>query len=268
MQKDSATLANIIQAVYDIKRFDIITQVEEEFLEMCNNVLETKNFIYNSNKYLVPSTKPDCPFIFKDIVKMCKKFEDEDSKLKRIFEEIPKHSKFEHENLKRAVPSQKRNYAKTVMLSYSSDANDFVKALLPKLRMPRDKKRLGVLVLNEQMGKMNLNPEEFIFDCFSQVDYVIPIITSEYVKAVKSPHSGIDENLLQVDNKYVKYVYTLMNTHYLRNSCRNLKVRCLIPDEFLSIVHTSRLMDHPLLQIWFKFSDTDEIVVKLINGDI
>lgn len=255
--------------MYDIKRYDIVLQLEETFTKTCKNILEAKNIFYNKNKYVALQKTPDCPFIFKEIPKMCRKFESEEVKAQRLFEEIPPHPRFEFERLKAAAAVKpKKKYAKTVMLSYTADANQAVQKLLPKLRIPKDEKRLGILVLHEQLEKFNVNPEQFIFDCFSQVDYVIPVITPEYVKAINSCTSDIDNDMLHADNKYVKYIYTLMSTHYVRNGCRNFKVRGLVPDDFLLLVHTHRLMEHPLLQSWFKLSDVEEIVTKLLDGYI
>lgn len=252
-----------------MKRHDIILRVEEEFAETCRSVLETKNIYYNRNKYVALQKTPNCPFIFKDISKMCRKFESEEAKIRRVFEEIPRHPRFEFERLKTAAPvAQRKNYAKTAMLTFTADANKIVEGLVPQLREPKHGKRLGVLVLGEQMKRLDLNPEQFIFECFSQVDYVIPVITPEYVRAINSSTSGIEEDMLHVDNKYVKYIYTLISSHYVMNGCRNFKVRGLVPDDSLFLVHTSRLMEHPLLQIWFKLSDAAAIVTKLLDGDI
>lgn len=255
--------------MYDIKRYDILVQVEETFTETCKYILEAKDVCYNKNKYVTLKTMPDCPFIFKEITKMCRKFEDEDTKIQRLFEEIPRQPKFEFEHLKTAIAAKPRkNYTKTVMLSYTTDANQIVEGIIPKLRTVQNDKRLGVLVLDEQLRKLNVNPEQFIFDCFSQVDYVIPVITPEYVKAINSSLSNVNGDMLNADNKYVKYIYTMMSTHYVMNGCRNFKVRGLLPDESLFLVHKHRLMEHPLLQIWFKLSDLDEIIAKLLCGNI
>lgn len=271
MQKDSSTLANVIQAVYDIKRHDVILQVEEEFAEVCKTVLGARDFRYNKNKYFAPQNMPDCPFILKDITKMCFRVEnDTEAKIQRIFEEIPRHPRFEEERLRKAavVAKPRKNYSKVVMLSYTADGNEIVEKLIPKLRMPKGDKRLGVLVLHEQLEKVNLNPEAFIFDCLSQVDYVIPVITRDYVKAINSCTNQFEDGMLHVDNKYVKYIYTLLITHYMMNGCRNFKVRGLLPDDCLSLVHTHRLMEHPLLQVWFRNCDIDTVIAKLFNGCI
>lgn len=269
VQKDSATLANVIQAVYDINRYDIILQIEKEFAETCQNLLHAKDLVYNKNKYVVQPNIPDCPFIFKDITKMCHRFENQEMQIQRIFEEIPKHPRFEIERLRTAdiAMKPKKNYTKIIMLSYTADANHIVEKLIPKLRTPRDNKRLGVLVLHEQLDKVNINPEQFIFDSISQVDYVMPIITNEYVKAINSCTNKV-EDMLHADNRYVKYIYTLMSSHYVMNGCKNFKVRGLLSDDAHSLVNTHHLMEHPLLQIWFTYSDIDEVIVKLLNGAI
>lgn len=246
-------------------------QTEKEFLETCDNVTNARDSRYNKNKYLAPQKTPDCPFIFKDLTKMCTSFEnDTEVKIQRIFEEIPRHPRFEEERLKMAavVKKPKKNYTKIVMLSYTADANEIVEKLIPKLREVRDNKRLGVLVLHEQLEKVNMNPEQFIFDGLSQVDYVIPVITREYLKAINSCTNKVEDDMLHADNKYVKYIYTVLMTHYIMNGCRNFKVRGLLPDDCFSLVHTHRLMEHPLLQVWFRNCDIDEVIMKLLNGHI
>lgn len=232
--------------------------------------MHTKDFFYNKNSYFAPQKKPDCPFIFKDIIKMCQRFENNEMKIQRLIQEIPMQPRFEIERLKTAamVTKPQKKYSKIVMLSYTADANEIVEKLIPKLRIPKDNKRLGVLVLHEQLKKVNLNPEEFIFDCISQVDYVMPVITPEYLKAIKSCTNAVENDVLHTDNKYVKYIYTLLSTHYVMNGCKNFKVRGLLPDNYLSLVHTHRLMEHPLLQVWFRNCDIDEIIIKLLNGNI
>lgn len=253
--------------MYDIKRYDVILQTQTEFVETCEHILNAKDSHYNKHKYLVPQETPDCPFIFKHLTKMCSAVENYRNKeLRSISEGI--HPNFGHFfRMARIAKQPIQVYRNIVILSYAADANKMVEKLIPKLRTARDNERLMVLVLHEKSENGNFNPERYIFNVLSQVDYVIPVITPEYLKAINSCTNGIEDDMLNADNKYVKHIYTLLMAHAVIE-CRNIKVRGLLPDDCLSLVQTHRLMEHPLLQNWFRNSDIDEVIMKLLDDSL
>lgn len=151
------------------------------------------------------------------------------------------------------------------MLTFAKDAGKSAKEIAMALRKVRNENRIGVVILAEQEGKLNRNPQQFIYDCFLQVDYVIPVLTPDYIKMVTSADFK-DGTLQNVDNLYVNYIYTLMNTYYLRSGCMNLKVRSIIPDDFVHNVYKRSIMGHPLFQVWVKMSEIELLADRIIKG--
>lgn len=58
-----------------------------------------------------------------------------------------------------------------------------------------------------------------------QVDYVIPILTRQYIEKINNPAKTYDEMHNSLDTKYLKYIYSLLRYEYVRNQCCNNRVR-------------------------------------------
>lgn len=245
----------------------MILQIHTIFLKTCEDILQ-KTYSMKNN-YVYPYTIPDCPFIFKDISQIYKTFEKNENDNNKCLKKYIEKSHFVKEKLQTSINcTRQTSYTKTILLTYSEDANIIVDNILTKLRKGKGNMKLGVVILNEQIGRVNIEPEQFIYDCFLQVDYVVPIITKGYIQMIGSSSSELNYGQENIDNRYVKYIYALMNTYYLRNNCRNFKIRSLIPDNSISTIQHHRMMGHSLFQVWFKISDIEMIMERILQGTL
>lgn len=264
-------MANIIQALSKINRHDIIQQIQKDFLETCTNILREKGAVLNKQTCIVPDCIKKVPFIFQNLTNVYKKFEEDIS-----YEKVKAKSRNEdyslqnvdHQALQTASPIKERRYDKVVFLTYSSDANDAAKMIVQKLRQPQGHFKIGVLLLQEHANKVNTDPYQFIYECFRQADYVLPVLTPEYFRIITTASYITDHASKNLDNKYVKYMYTLMNAYFLNNGCKNYKIRNIIPDEFVPDIQTRSIMGNPLFQVWFKSTDIRYLSEKIVQGCI
>lgn len=238
------------------------------FLKTCEGVLQNKHLMTVVNNYIYPNNIPDCPFIFKDISIMYKRFEQIEDANSNFLQKYTQPHLIKNQLQTLVNCTKKTVYTKTVLLTYSEDANANVNDIITRLRETKDNMKLGVVLLNEQIGSLNIEPEQFIYECFLQVDYVMPIITKQYIQMIGSSSSKLNYAATNIDNRYVKYIYALMNTYYLRNNCKNYKIRSLIPNNSTSSVQDHHMMAHSLFQVWFKISDIDMIKERILHGTL
>ncbi|XP_011311146.1 uncharacterized protein [Fopius arisanus] len=157
------------------------------------------------------------------------------------------------------------NYGIIVMLTFTADGQEDAQNISRKFR--EKKPRIGVVTLQEQAKLVYCKAEEFIDDCFKQVNYVIPILTKGYVQRIIDANSFCyrsEENSL--DSKYLNYVYSLLRFEYVQNNCYNYRVRCLVPDVQVPTVIKSDL--HPTLQAWFRMSDINDFADNILLKNI
>ncbi|XP_074096253.1 uncharacterized protein LOC141525601 [Cotesia typhae] len=113
------------------------------------------------------------------------------------------------------------------MLTFTKDGEDISRNICQIFRKQNPK--IGVLILQEQEKFVYSRVEEFIDDCFKQVNYIIPILTTGYINHINNLTNNHDEENLvsNLDHKYVKYLYSLMRFEYCKNNCHNDRIRCL-----------------------------------------
>ncbi|XP_044580663.1 uncharacterized protein LOC123262487 [Cotesia glomerata] len=117
-----------------------------------------------------------------------------------------------------------RSYGSIVMLTFTKDGEDISKNICRIFREQNPK--IGVLILQEQEKFVYSRVEEFIDDCFKQVNYIIPILTTGYINHINNLTNTDDEESLfnNLDHKYVKYLYSLMCFEYCKNNCHNNRI--------------------------------------------
>lgn len=131
-----------------------------------------------------------------------------------------------------------------------------------------------------------------IYFSFFQVDYIIPILTREYIEMVNNLAKANEKIHNNLDTKYLKYIYSLLRYEYVANKCCNNRVRCvcthiylyclikyylysvakinifsplircIVPDKDVCTVVRANL--HPTLQAWFRESDIDGFVNNIL----
>ncbi|KAG8237516.1 hypothetical protein J437_LFUL017566 [Ladona fulva] len=207
--------------------------------------------------------KETVPWIFEELNAI--KAKDVDVNRRRIF--------YREDNpLQRAVPFVKKtprkpNYGCKVMLTFTEDGFEAAKEVAKIMRRERDGlPRIGVVILQEQIDHLCRDPQEFISGAFNQVDYVIPIITEQYLDSITSMRQRNESNIDCIDANYVRYIYSLMGSHFVGSGCVRNKYRCIIPDDLTTSVIRHPLMLGPIFQVWVKVSETENLSVILLNS--
>ncbi|KAL0269240.1 UNVERIFIED_CONTAM: hypothetical protein PYX00_007043 [Menopon gallinae] len=167
-------------------------------------------------------------------------------------------------NINETKKLTKKRYGKIFMLTFATDGEKYVQDICKVLRRERDcSPRNGVLVLAEHTAEVMKDPHRFITGCFHQVDYICPILTESYLKLINRKENACNLSDVHLDARYAQFIYALMNNYYVSNGCLNDKIRCIIPDELLSVVRSNLLMSVPIFAAWVKLSEVEELAVRL-----
>jgi hypothetical protein len=96
-----------------------------------------------------------------------------------------------------------------------------------------------------------------------QMDFIIPILTEGYVSSLWSCEGG---RCASLDAQYAQLIYDLASKDYVENSCRNYKVRCLVPDELSRTVFKSPpLSVDPIFSVYFPLSQIQKLVEMILR---
>ncbi|KDR22395.1 uncharacterized protein LOC110826926 [Zootermopsis nevadensis] len=281
VQHEDATLNKVVDALKEMGRLDVINRTINLMSGLADDVMgshtnneESGYFsisdghsdslsdteVSNRSSIIRPLSIPSAPFIFREIVSQ--RFISQPHTAIQT-------GNFEEENYQTAVAIRSRptvQYACKVLLTFASDGLDTAQQIAREFRKKRENLlHIGVVILNEHSDLVNNNPEQFISACFHQVDYVVPIITENYLKAIATRDNRIDSSMLCMDPKYVKYIYTLMSTYYLRNGCINDKIRCVVPDSSVHLTQNHPVMIRPLFQVWVRASEVEQLSCRLLQ---
>lgn len=111
------------------------------------------------------------------------------------------------------------------MLTFARDGEKIAKKIAEILRGKNPK--IGVLILQEQEKHVYCRAEEFVDDCFKQVNYIVPILTNDYINYINNqrPKNSYESMENSLDEKYLKYIYSLLKYEYVQNKCCNQRVR-------------------------------------------
>jgi len=95
-----------------------------------------------------------------------------------------------------------------------------------------------------------LNPEACLMKWIDEMDFVMPILTPEFLQDLHNPFvpTGPPAPTSQMINKYV---YTLLRSEYVGAGCQNHKVRPLIPRDFIEQLSRCKpVLTEPLFKMW------------------
>lgn len=104
-----------------------------------------------------------------------------------------------------------------------------------------------------------------------QVDYVIPIITEDYLWQI-SPRNG-NENVDRseptcIDARYVRLIYIMMLEEYQRNNCLNYRVRPIESDTLVKRAPMHFLLRNPIFSCRKSVSQVDKLASVLAQAKI
>ncbi|XP_043269283.1 uncharacterized protein [Venturia canescens] len=248
IQWPEATLDKIIVALQKIGRLDIVNRIHENM----SKFIECLDLKDDTNDVQKPKYIPRAPMVLSPMIHTKEELQTRSYGCGNSSEASPNS---ETHKMKKSSPY----YGSIVMLTYAHDGAIVAKNIAKIFRATEPK--IGVVILEEQEKYVYSRAEEFVDDCFKQVNYIVPILTSGYVKSLnQQPDIELENRCL--DTKYLKYIYSLMRFEYAKNSCCNNRVRCIVPESEVSTVLKSDL--HPILQAWFREADIEAFTENIL----
>ncbi|XP_011253471.1 uncharacterized protein LOC105249590 [Camponotus floridanus] len=244
IQSPEATMDKIFSALQKMQRFDIINQIKDYVCDLINVLSQCAT--NEGFEIIQPGYLPKAPLVLSPILTRECKSGMKQNELKCTPYDIQQKN-------------TKQRYGCIVMLTFADDGLPTAECITKIFRSKQP--RIGVLILQEQEKGVYSRAEEFIDDCFKQVDYIIPILTRGYIERINNI-AKIHEIYNNLDEKYLKYIYSLLRYEYVKNQCCNNRVRCIVPDKDVCTVVRANL--HPTLQAWFRESDIDAFVNNIL----
>lgn len=245
VQSPEATMDKIVSALQKMQRFDVINQIKDYMQDLAN--IASQRAMNNGSEIIQPGHIPRAPLVLSPVCEGG--FE---SQTREIESKCTPQDNLQKNN--------KQKYGCIVMLTFAEDGLSTAESITKIFRSKQP--RIGVLILQEQEKGVYSRAEEFIDDCFKQVDYIIPILTRGYIEKINNPAEIYEEMHNSLDTKYLKYIYSLLRYEYVKNQCCNNRVRCIIPDKEVYLIVQACL--HPTLQAWFPESDIDAFVNNIL----
>jgi len=114
----------------------------------------------------------------------------------------------------------------------------------------------------ELWNQLLLNPEACLVKWLDEMDYVMPILTPQFLQDLHNPalSAGPPAPTSPMINKYI---YTLLRSEYVSNGCQNIKVRPAIPAQFIEQLYKCKpVMTEPLFKMW-KETDLETMKSRL-----
>ncbi|XP_011633373.1 uncharacterized protein LOC105424702 [Pogonomyrmex barbatus] len=247
VQCPDATMDKILSALQKMQRLDVINQIKDYVHDLISVASQCAT-CHDGSEIIKPGHIPRAPLVLSPILT---------GECRSGMKESESISTSQGDNQRKKI---EQTYGCIVMLTFTDDGLATAEYITKIFRSKQP--RIGVLILQEQEKHVYSQAEEFIDDCFNQVDYVIPILTRGYVKRINNPVKMYEETNNNLDTKYLKYIYSLLRYEYMRNQCCNNRVRCIVPDKDVCTIVQTRL--HPTLQAWFRESKIDDFVNNIL----
>ena len=131
-------------------------------------------------------------------------------------------------NFEKDSEKKKMKYSKTVLLTFTQDGYEIAQQVARQIRSLN--LGIGVLILEENRDELEFCGES-IYRWYQEVDYIIPIITEEYLWQVAPRNAATQDPDLSeptcLDAQYARLIYVMMLEEYQRNHCLNYRVRPL-----------------------------------------
>ncbi|XP_054259309.1 uncharacterized protein LOC128984048 [Macrosteles quadrilineatus] len=262
------TIADVLQALLDLGFLPALREAEKHINTLLievegekKDLIETPtkeedNGIHDKilNVVKAANFKPFVPAIFNPI-----KLKDVSTSLSGI------HTVKENERIQTSKAQSKKGsqkYCKYVMLSFANDGHSTALRVASVFRATTNKKGLpiGVLMLCENDNQILENPGQIIPDIIAKMDYVVPVLTEGYFRALKEP----DLQARLLDERYIQFIHDILVSKYIRNSCLNIEVRSVIPNNSINSVYFKEdFIHHSIFNAW-KSEDEIQILADSI----
>ncbi|XP_039753150.1 uncharacterized protein LOC120628665 [Pararge aegeria] len=226
MQNESATLDKIVEALEKMKRYDVLKAIEEPFCNMSQYFNKKDDSGYQSESK-PPGTGNKIIYSANEIVN------DLPAALNKNYVIKDKEPKPNQPTQPLRQPlaefDEVEDDGPLLFLTYTEDGLDTAINIQHYIN-DWEGQKVTVLTLCNRKDQVYQNPEKFIRKYFEKADFIVPIITTGYLKSINplSPHvPSTNDNL---DYKYVNFIYNLIINHYIHaTGCLNNKVRSVLP---------------------------------------
>jgi len=154
------------------------------------------------------------------------------------------------------VPDEKQFHTIRILLVFARDgaiyADQIVTGMVNFTHEDFPSIRVDFFRLNEVelWNALLVNPEACLMKWIDEMDYVIPILTPEYLQDLHNPSipAGPPGPTSAMINKYV---YTLLRSEFVSHGCQNLKVRPALPRDYVEQLYRSKpVQAEPLFKMW------------------
>lgn len=219
-QDPNATIDKILIALKKISRLDIINRIIDVLTLFINH------FHIDDDKkdILKPPCIPRVPLVLRPIINCNKNNDNTKNNIGHLNISSNSDNLSDEQFNNGKINSIKSHYGSIVMLTFTKDGEKVANIIAKLFR--ENNPKIGVLILQEQEKQVYSRAEEFIDDCFKQVNYIIPILTTNYINRINGIlNNNYDSIESSLDEKYVKYIFSLLRYEYMKNKCCNNRVR-------------------------------------------
>lgn len=161
------------------------------------------------------------------------------------------------------------NYNKIVLLTYETLSELDIYKIANELRKRRDGKEIGVIILEEHKSLVHLHEGKFVSNAIEQADFIVPIVTVDYLNLITSSSDMRDYSLWEnIDNRYAKYIYKAMAANFMTSGV-NRKIRCIVPQCVIREVQRHKEMrNKPELQSWWSSENLEKFAELILSGNM
>lgn len=252
VQREDATVDKIYLSLAELNRNDIISLTYDLVITFSKKI-NTMFTIPNNGSIMIPPEVPDVPLILQHLL------DDDDADEKNINTEDADDHEYPVGNPNPYnVP-----YKKIIMLTYVGNDAEIALEIAWKLR--RAVTNIGVILLMEHSSDVLAYREGLVLKFYATSDYVIPILTPNYLNEINSIKRPSNSNK-NMDGHYAKFIYDLMNNEYLRSGGCNRKIRCIIPDKYFDKIHSGLL--NPIFNVWYNSNAITDLATQMISSQV
>ncbi|GBP61326.1 hypothetical protein EVAR_53241_1 [Eumeta japonica] len=246
-QNENATLDKVLDAFVKMKRYDILKALESPLTQLASFFYKEESKsdtgYHSSSKERLKHPIVNLKNIPNDLPPVLR------SKYNLIFDEKPK------EPVQPKAPSPQNNYKDKIekkgpilFLTFAEDGLETALNIKNKINnWSEEFAQISVITLNDQKDDVLQNPEIYIRDYFEKADFVVPIVTVEYMNRIKSHSRNIPNT---TDNLDFKYHINSLST-FFRSENKSLKARFKMYDELsmISNLQSQQSLQYPTMAV-------------------
>ncbi|TRY73720.1 hypothetical protein TCAL_05846 [Tigriopus californicus] len=148
-----------------------------------------------------------------------------------------------------------------ILLLFASDGVEFSEAIKSWIHgFEFENVRAEVFQLNEvsMWFEVMQNPEACCLKWANEADYVVPILTPNYLREIHNGSGPDGEGLLPTSATLNRFLYNCLRARYAQEGCKNKVVRPIIPSEYLAQISRCQAVqiDPVLRSVWIPMDRT------------